>query len=82
MKAIPESQDARRYLLGQSSEEESAALELDYFDNEDVVDRIAAVEDDLIEDYLSDGLNSADREHFERVYPLPRSIGCGSRIFY
>ena len=59
---------ARRYLLGQATEEERSALELEYFRSEEAVDRIAAAEDDLIEDYLSDWLDPVERGLFERDY--------------
>ena len=59
---------ARRYLLGQATEEERSALELEYFQSEEAVDRIAAAEDDLIEDYLSDRLDPVERGLFERDY--------------
>jgi hypothetical protein len=59
---------ARRYLLGQATEEERSALELEYFHSEEAVDRIAAAEDDLIEDYLSDRLDPVERGLFERDY--------------
>jgi hypothetical protein len=59
---------ARRYLLGQASEEEASGLELEYFADETAVDRMAAVEDDLIEDYLSDQLTPDEYLQFERHY--------------
>jgi hypothetical protein len=68
MNAIPESANARRYLLGQASEEESALIEEQYFAHPDAIDRITAVEDDLIEDYLGNQLAAADRDRFERAY--------------
>ena len=55
-------------LLGQATEEERSALELEYFQSEEAVDRIAAAEDDLIEDYLSDRLDPVERGLFERDY--------------
>jgi anti-sigma factor RsiW len=59
---------ARRYLLGQASDEESFALEGESFADERALDRIAAVEDLLIEDYLAGALSADDRERFERHY--------------
>ena len=56
------------YLLGQATEEERSALELEYFQSEETVDRIAAAEDDLIEDYLSDRLDPVERGLFQRDY--------------
>lgn len=59
---------ARRYLLGEASEQESEAIEQEYLGREEAVDRIAAAEDDLIEEYLAGALGLAERERFERVY--------------
>ena len=63
---------ARRYLLGQATEAERSALELEYFHSDEAVDRMAAAEDDLIEDYLSDRLDPVERGLFERDYLAAR----------
>jgi hypothetical protein len=68
MTASFEAARARRYLLGNASSEETAAIEQDFFEHPDAVDRVAAAEEDLIEDYLSNHLNAADRDRFERSY--------------
>jgi hypothetical protein len=68
MTATPESTRARRYLLGDASDEECAVLEQEYLGDDEAVDRIAAAEDDLIEEYLANQLGPAERERFERVY--------------
>jgi hypothetical protein len=59
---------ARRYLLGQATDEERDAIELEYFHSEEAIDCIAAAEDDLIEDYLSNRLDQPQRDRFEREY--------------
>jgi hypothetical protein len=59
---------ARRYLLGQASEEECSAVEREYFADETALDRIAGVEDDLVEDYLVGRLPADERNRFERHY--------------
>jgi hypothetical protein len=59
---------ARRYLLGEASDEESTVLEQEYLAHDDAIDRIAAAEDDLIEDYLANQLTAAERDRFERSY--------------
>jgi hypothetical protein len=59
---------ARRYLLGEASEEESAIIEREYFEHDEAVDRIAAAEDDLIEDYIAGELGPSERDRFERAY--------------
>lgn len=68
MTASFESARARRYLLGDVNSEESATLEQEFFDHPDVLDRVAAAEDDLIEDYLGNHLSALDRVRFERSY--------------
>lgn len=68
MTAMPEAARARRYLLGLVSDDESAALEQEYFERPDALDRIAAAEDDLIEDYLAGELSASDRDRFEGAY--------------
>jgi hypothetical protein len=59
---------ARRYLLGLASEEECSALEREYFADETALDRIAAVEEDLIEDYLAERLPPDEQNRFEGHY--------------
>jgi hypothetical protein len=68
MTATPESTRARRYLLGDASDEECAVLEQEYLSDDEAVDRIAAAEDDLIEDYLANQLSPTERDRFERSY--------------
>lgn len=72
MTVNPESARARRYLLGEAGDEECAALEQEYLEHPDALDRMASAEDDLIEDYLAGQLDPADRTRFERAYlPVP-----------
>ena len=59
---------ARRYLLETATEDERAAIEREYFGVGHAVDRMAAVEDDLIEDYLSGELAADERDTFEHNY--------------
>jgi hypothetical protein len=68
VKSDLESMRARRYLLGEASEDECVAIEQEYFGGTDALDRMAASEDDLIEDYLRGQLSSHERRQFERVY--------------
>jgi hypothetical protein len=57
-----------RYLLGELSAEEQDALERRYFGDSELLDRIEAVEDDLIDDYVGDALTPLQRRHFERHF--------------
>ena len=68
----------RRYVLGALTEEERAGIEDEYFKRADVLDRVCAAEEDLIDDYLSDRLASDEHERFERYYlAVP---GHGTRV--
>jgi hypothetical protein len=59
---------ARRYLLGELSEDERVAIERAYFADQRAGDAIAAEEDALIDDYVSGRLSARDRERFEGHY--------------
>ena len=58
----------RQYLLGVLPDEQCTAVEEEYFGSEDALDRVWAVEHDLIDDYLAARLDATDREHFDRHY--------------
>ena len=65
----PEDDDMlRRYLLGETSDEEQTLLEQGYLADEDLFARLRAVESELIEDYWRDRLASAARQRFEAHY--------------
>jgi hypothetical protein len=68
MRREHDSTQLRRYVLGALTEDDGARIEEDYFERADVLDRLCAAEDDLIDDYLSDRLASKERERFERHY--------------
>lgn len=68
MTANTEVARARRYLLGEATDQESMAIEQEYLEHEEAVSRMAAAEDDLIEAYLSGELSAIERERFERAY--------------
>src|SRR5688500_6089886 len=57
-----------RYLLGELSEGEQAALEKAYFEDPDVFTELTAAEEGLVDDYARDRLSPDDRARFERVY--------------
>jgi hypothetical protein len=63
-----EEADLRRYLLGQMSEAEEAGVERAYLGSDDALEALRAREDELIEEYLADTLESAERERFERLF--------------
>lgn len=64
----PDSTRERQYLLGEISEEERTEHERQYFASKDVLERVATVENDLIEQYLDDELTREERRRFESVY--------------
>jgi anti-sigma factor RsiW len=61
-------QTIRRYLLGELSEPEQAAVEGEYFANRERFEQVCALENDLIDDYVRGNLQAVDREQFERRY--------------
>src|SRR6478609_7227740 len=62
------SEAVRRYLLGAATEQEAEAIEIEYIRREPALDRVAAIEEELIEDFLAGDLAPSDRDRFERVY--------------
>src|SRR5262245_52027211 len=59
---------AVRYLLGVATEQEKTALEETLFKDPAALEEISAVEDELIDDYLSGELATDERSQFERAY--------------
>lgn len=59
---------ARRYLLGQMSEEEIDALEGEYFGDSEVLEQVWGVENDLVDAYVAGALGPDERASFERHY--------------
>jgi hypothetical protein len=58
----------RQYVLGTATPEQAAAIEDEYFERGESLERVAAVEDDLIDDYLSNALSAPERAAFEGHY--------------
>lgn len=58
----------RRYLLGALPEAEQLRLEERFFADGETLEQIWAVENELIDAYVRNGLAGADREQFERHY--------------
>jgi hypothetical protein len=55
------------YLLGELAEDEAAELEQSYLADEDLHEKLLAVEDELAYDYLEGRLTPAQRAHYERT---------------
>ena len=61
-------QDIRRYLLGELSEQEQVEIEDRAFVDQMVLQEILAVEQDLIDDYVSGDISEAKRHDFEKHF--------------
>jgi hypothetical protein len=59
---------ARRYLLGQMSEDEADALEGEYFADGEVLEQVWGVENDLVDAYVAGALGPEERAAFEGHY--------------
>jgi hypothetical protein len=65
----PERDEAAvRHLLGLATEQEKTAIEETLFKDPTALEEIAAVEDELIDDYLSGDLTADERGKFEKAY--------------
>jgi hypothetical protein len=58
----------REFLLGTTDEEERQRIEGLFLTDSDLRDRVLAIEQDLIEDYLENTLATADREKFLKLF--------------
>jgi preprotein translocase subunit YajC len=61
-------QIATRYLLGELSEQEQAALEERYFSDPDVFNEVLKIESELVDAYARGQLSTEMRERFEHSY--------------
>lgn len=58
----------RRYLLGDLTDDQSAEIEAAYLASPDMLERVRATEDELVDGYLTGGLSSQERDRFEGYY--------------
>lgn len=58
----------RQFLLGTTDEEVRERIEGLFLTDSDLRDRVLAIEQDLVEDYLENSLTTADRERFVRLF--------------
>jgi hypothetical protein len=75
--------EARRYLLGQMSDDEAAAQERAYFADPAHVDDVAAAESALVDAYVEGALTASDRAAFESHYlasPIHRDRVATARL--
>src|SRR5262245_2864721 len=64
----PQDEAVVRYLLGEAAEPEKDALEDSLFQNSETLEQVGAVEDELIDAFLSGELDAAERGRFEKAY--------------
>jgi len=64
----PDRSAHRQYLLGQATADDCEAAERAYCGDEAALDRMAAAEEDLVEDYVDNCLAPDERRQFERHY--------------
>jgi hypothetical protein len=57
-----------RYLLGELSENEQEQIEQSYFTDEALFEHLGVVEDELIDNYVRNGLSTLQREQFEKNF--------------
>ena len=62
----------RQYLLGRLSDEDREEFERQYFDDEELFDKLQGAEDDLIDDFLSGNLSHADVDSFHQNFLIGR----------
>ncbi len=74
-------QKMTRYLLGELSDSEQAALEEKYFTDPQVFDKMVKAENELVDNYGRGLLSPQSREKFEQYYQnqaIARGIGSNS----
>src|SRR5256885_4672984 len=57
-----------RYLLGEVTDDERAEIEQGYFADDALFDQLADVENDLVDSYVQDTLQPAERKRFEERF--------------
>ena len=62
------SEQARRYLLRQLTDDETVGVESEYFGSADALEIVDATYEHLIDEYLENTLSADDRQQFEAVY--------------
>jgi hypothetical protein len=72
--------ELRRYLLGELPQKDQALVEQRLFLDSDYANLLQAVEDDLIDQYLSDELSGSEREKFKNHFLLLPEHGADLRI--
>ena len=65
-----------KYLLGNATTEETAALENAYSEDSEVFDRLMELDDELVDRYLDGTLTTSERQDYERSFEMfPRRRG-------
>lgn len=68
MKKLNEQEKFRNYILGTLNDEERSAIEERFMTDDDYFQTLAIVEEDLIQDYVDENLDPADRANFEKLF--------------
>ena len=68
-------QNIRQYLLGELSEQEQVEIEDRAFEDQRVLEQILAVEQDLIDDYVSGDIPKEQRHGFQTTLCSKRPYG-------
>ena|SRR5215475_3493207 len=58
----------KQYLLNALSEADRVQFEMQYFEDDDLYQRLRAVEEDLITDYVYERLTDSERRSFDEHY--------------
>lgn len=61
-------EQARRYLLGQMSEEEAAQFEAQYFVDDNLLEEMTGLEDEMLDSFVRGELSSKDADKFQKEY--------------
>jgi len=68
MAANTRQETARRYLLGQMSQEEATEFESEFFADDDLFEEMSSLENDLIDSFVRGELSERERRQFETGY--------------
>jgi hypothetical protein len=67
---IVENEIIRQYLLNTLSEADREQFEMQYFEDDDLYQRLLVIEEELITDYVYDRLTASERRLFDEHYSV------------
>jgi len=68
--SIVKNEIIKQYLLNSLSEKDRIGFEIQYFEDDDLFQRLQMMEEELITDYVNDRLTASDRRLFEEHYSV------------